>query len=427
EVEKSLEVEKHSSLLHEPYSGVYVNSKEVKAGALFFAIPGAKTDGHLFLQDAAMNGAKAAVVRKEYSGDSFGLTLIRVDDTLQALQKAAEKWRKQSLAKVIAITGTVGKTTTKDFLFQLLKTKYKVSASSGNKNSQIGLATVLLNETRGDEDFLVMEMGMTLPGHIKRLTEITPPHIALITEISLVHAENFESLEHIAEAKAEILSHPQTTLGIVNGDTQCVDLLMNNRHCKMQSYSFTNGNDFARLPAIDFPATHLYKNLLGAISCCRAVGMSEDEIGLGMRSLKLPQLRLQEIEKNGVFFINDCYNASPLAVNSALEVIRKKQVPGKKIAILGHMRELGKFSEESHRQVGQSALSSVDSLFCFGQECGPLVEVWKREKRDVNWCETFEELMTKFQKRVQKGDLVLVKGARTLYLERVVEQFCELE
>jgi UDP-N-acetylmuramoyl-tripeptide--D-alanyl-D-alanine ligase len=335
----------------------------------------------------------------------------------------------------------LGKTTTKWFLYQLLKTKYKTATTSGSKNSQIGLALAIINESDGDEEYLVLEMGMSQKGQLSTLVQIAPPDIAVVTTLALVHAENFTTIEKIAEAKSEIMLHPSTRLALIHRDTVCYDILTNAGCCAKESYSlidataswrleisesalhFFEKGEYFSLPHIDFPAPHLYNNLLVAIAVARHAGMQIEEIARVIPTLTLPEKRLQMVEKRGVCFINDSYNASELSMRAALDVLDRKQSEGRKIAILGHMRELGTFSEACHRNVGQHALPIVDALFCFGEHCGPLVEEWRRAGRPVTWYLQFEELLDAVIAIVKEGDLVLVKGARSLELERIVQLF----
>jgi len=419
---------------------IAVDSREVVPGALFIALPGAKTDGHLFLETAAQKGALYAIVKEEYSGSDFGMTLFRVPNTLLALQTAAQKWLQKSSAKVIAITGSIGKTTTKGFVYQLLKSTYRTGTSSGSKNSQIGMSLALLNETVGNEEFLVLEMGMTEPQQIQRLTEIAPPDIALITEIALVHAQGFSSLESIAEAKAEIFSHPKTALGFYSANS-AFDAFKKTGGFPKKTYSRTvleadirltvdanafylhEGDAVHELPWREFPADHVHTNLLAAIAVVRAAGMSIEEIGRALPTLQLPERRLQEVTKGEVDFICDCYNASLPSMKGALDAMQRRKTSGKKVAILGGIRELGKFSEECHREVGLAALDAVDEVICLGEECSPIVDIWVDAGREISWHLTFDELMEKVRARVRRGDLVLLKGSRSFQLERVLEKY----
>lgn len=425
-------------------SGVAIDSRNVLPGQLFFALKGERVDGHDFLKEVALKGAVGAVVRSNYNGPDFGLKLIRVEDTLLALQEEGKKRIAQSSGKIAAITGSVGKTTTKGFLATLLKQNHKVSSSKASQNSQAGLSLSILNEVQGDEDFLVLEMGMTGFGHIERLVEIAPPDIALVTTIALVHAEYVDSLSQIARAKSEIFLRDRTKIGIVNFDTPCTDILMQSGRCEKLGYSVLGHPDATwklleseknlvieergkkvTLRPVQFMAKHLYANLLGAIGVARSFGLSWDEIEASFSQLQLPERRLEPMEKKGIHFINDAYNASEISMKAALDVMKNKKTDGRKIAILGQMRELGKFSVSCHKNVGEAALNSVDRMICFGVECKPIVDVWKSANKPIEWFLEFDDLAKFLQKELQAGDSVLVKGSRSNQLERVFALYGE--
>jgi UDP-N-acetylmuramoyl-tripeptide--D-alanyl-D-alanine ligase len=409
-------------------------------GSLFFALPGAVTDGHLFLSEAEKKGAAAAVVRRGFVPHTCTLPLFYVDDTIDTLQNCAQKWLHHSSAKIIAITGSLGKTTTKNFLYNIMKSRFRVMATSGSKNSQIGLALSILNETMGDEEYLILEMGMSDTGHIKRLTRLAPPDIALITYIALVHAEKFSALDGIAAAKAEVFSHPKTGLVIVNRDSPCFDFLWSKIPSRKESYSIEPDSgatwsltrDENKLQVVEqgkkysldcpaFPARHIYMNLIAAIATARSCGMSFEEIGKALPTLVLPKRRLERIEKRGITFIDDAYNAAEPSMKGALEAVASMGGFSRKVAVFGPMKELGVFSDECHVRVGQYALDKVDMLFCFGPECLPLAEVWKREGRPVSWCLDFDELIGQLRKNLVSGDLVLVKGSLSTGLKRAID------
>ena len=441
-IDAKVDAKKGSLEALQPFSGIAVDTRYVQPGNLFFALAGQKTDGHRFLGEAAGKGATGAVVKRSFSEEAYGLHLLYVDDPLVALQTAAKRWLEKSSARIIAITGSLGKTSTKGFLFSLLQSKYKVATTSESKNSQVGLALAILNETEGDEDFLILEMGMSEKGHIQKLVEMAPPHLALITSIALVHAENFQEIIDIAKAKAEVFPHPNTECVIINCDTRCASQLLQMVHCKKESYSLqesatakwkmkieaerlvvTEDNRKVVLTKVDVVAEHMYRNLLGAISCARELGMSFEEIQVAMKGITLPEKRLQEVEKKGVTFINDAYNAAEDSIKGALDAVRQKKCAGKKIAVLGHMRELGKFSDDCHKSVGEFALACVDQVISIGENAGPLVKVWQEAQRPVEWFLQFDELFCYLQDAISKGDLVLVKGARALELERISDMY----
>lgn len=366
------------------FCGVSVDSRLHQPGNLFFALAGAQTDGHHYLQEVASKGAVGAVVSDDYQGPHYNLPLIFVKDPLEALQRLGKKILQRSQSRVIAVTGSVGKTTTKDFITTLLKEKYRVACSPGNSNSQIGIPLTILNHTNGQEDIVILEMGMTHPGNIKKLIEMAPPECAVITTVALVHACNFDSLKDIAFAKAEVLEHPKTKVGIIHRDIINYSEISKKGPCTKVSFSTDNPmadytidkstnfeikfqNDIYKLGSFPLPGKHNQTNFLAAVACARYFGLNWEEIASGMQKLVLPKMRWQFIERDGITFINDAYNASPISVRAALENMPLPTAGGRKIAVLADMLELGQFSEESHREIGQYALNFVDRMFCCGQ------------------------------------------------------------
>ena len=314
---------------------------------------------------------------------------------------------------------------------------------------------------------------MTHKGNISRLLEIAAPECVCITAVAMVHACNFESLEEIALAKAEILHHPKTKLAILNREISNFDELMKLGSCEKVSFAFKNPLATYEIisekkgpgpcdPAIlnlqscyrerrvrvqsiesqdrrglapfffrckeeiiqlgEFPLTgkHNRSNFLAAIACARYFGLSWREISSGMQKLKLPELRGQLIEKEGVLFINDAYNAAPISVKAALENL-PSGTSGRKIAVLADMLELGKFSEELHREIGNYAMNFVDTLFCCGQEARYIDASWKKVKREAHWFSNRQELAYALKKYLKSGDVVLIKGSRGTEISKIID------
>ncbi len=415
--------------------GYTVDSRAVKAGDLFIALKGEKIDGHSFLYDVEAKGAVGAIVSKKYQGIHQNLPLIKVDDPLTALQTLAKSAIFQTSPRIVGITGSLGKTSTKEFTTRLLSTKYLVGATPGNNNSQVGLPLAILNHTTGKEEILVLEMGMTLPGHISRLIEIAPPEIALITTVALVHACQFDSLEEIVRTKGEIFSHPSTRLGIYPLE---IDSLSSFGCCKKMSYSircssadfylkedqlYINGDESYQLAPFMIPGKHNRHNLLAAIAIARYFNVDWEAINQTIPLLTLPDKRLQFVETKDILFINDAYNAAEQSVIAALETIPQPKGNGKKIAVLGSMLELGKFSDDCHRKVGEHALNYVERMYCLGDECLPMVELWKIENRPIQHFNDLEELIAVLKIELEAGDVVLLKGSRAKELWKVIDSF----
>lgn len=428
------------------FSKVAVDTRLLTPKALFFALPGEKTDGHLFLQEAAQKEAIAAVVKNDYQGPTFGLHLIRVPDVLAALQTLAKNELKSRKTAIVGVTGSVGKTTTKDFIVTLLKESFRVGATPGNSNSQIGMPLAILNETTGDEDILVIEMGMTHPGNITQLTQIAPPSVAVITNVSLVHAMNFDSLREIAMAKAEIFTHSSTKMGIYNLDIADCDLMRQTGKCPKMTFSATHpdagfilsassqefefkGPDglVMNLGPLLLPGKHNHVNALAAVAVARYFEMPWEAIVRGVNKLALPERRLQMISKNGVTFVNDSYNASEVSLKAALTSLPEQASGGKKIAVIGEMLELGKFSTKCHEEVARTALRTVDHLLCMGKECAPMHELWTKSGKPVYWLDERSEknralLVQELKKLILPGDVVLLKGSRSNQLWKILEE-----
>lgn len=418
---------------------ICVDSRHIQPGDLFFALSGACTDGHYFLSEVAKNQAVAAVIATNYMGPiPKGLYLIRVQDPLHALQMLARTAMTSCTATKVAITGSVGKTTTKEFVGSFLKNEAKVLQTAGNQNSQIGLAVSLLNDFQGDENYIVAEMGMTQAGQITQLTKIVPPQAALITRVELVHAQNFESLEKIAEAKAEIFAREETRSCLYNADSSCASILSSYAKggqsfsmkgslkafwrmniCDDHLVCFEGGEEIL-LPKPLFLARHVYENLLAAIALVRTVGIPWETIKQTIPTLKLLSRRLEKVQVGSICFINDSYNASEVSMISALSVLGE-HTNCRRIAVLGRMGELGPFSEGCHRRVGEYALKTADLLFCLGEECAPMIQTWRGMRRDCFWTYSLSDLIIELQRRLSPGDVVLLKGSRSNSLWQVLE------
>ncbi len=395
---------------NEPVFGFAVDTRLLEPGQVFAALPGEAHDGHQFLRQAADAKAAGALVSKGYRGENFGLSLLRVGDPLAALQALAGKAAEKS--RIVGVTGSVGKTTCKEFIVELLRGKFKVALSPGNQNTKIGLPLSILNHSGFGEDFLVLEMGMSKKGEIAALTRIAPPEIALVTYVSLAHAENFDSLEEIAMAKGEIFTHPKTRLGILPEEACCKKILMETGTCEKRTFS-------SRLEFDSFPlkARHHKHNAQAAIEVAKACGMKCDEIGRRLPLLKMPKRRGEVVEKGGIRFVDDSYNASPDSMKAALESLPSPGPGGKRIAVLGEMLELGRFSESAHLEVGNCALDHVDRLFCFG----PSYEILKNRGAVVSGNK--QELIELLKSDAASGDVVLLKGSNSCKMWEIMDNF----
>jgi len=421
-----------------------VDSRKIQPGDLFFALPGARSDGHNYLEQVAKSGACAAIISKSYRGPlPQYLPLLRVDCVLSTLQLLAKEQVKQLRPTVLAITGSYGKTTTKEFIATFLSRSNKTAATPGSQNSQIGLPLSILNTLRSNTPYLVVEMGMDQAGGIRKLIDIAPPNIALITAIGLAHTKNFETLESIAHAKAELFENPKTSICLYNADAPHADILATKARNDKRAFSMheksntfwslsieknmlfiTEDSAVFQLPCPRFTSAHVYENLLAAIATARSAGVSWEDIEHTLSSLKLPEQRLQPITLKNIHFINDSFNASEVPTRSALTVL-STYAPSRRVAVIGEMLCLGRFSHECHYRVGLHALTTADVLYCLGKECEAIVNVWKEAGRLVYWTLSLEELTEQLKKDLQKGDVVLLKGSRPNLLWKILDAFVE--
>ncbi|MEI6242374.1 MAG: UDP-N-acetylmuramoyl-tripeptide--D-alanyl-D-alanine ligase [Chlamydiota bacterium] len=409
------------------------SSKDVQPNCLFFALKGATVDGHDFLEAAAQNGAIAAVVDKNYQGNHFGMFLFRSENVLLSLQELAKNVLQERKPQVIAITGSVGKTTTKEFTATFLEGKYRIFKSPESFNTKITLPLNILN-TRGDEEYLVLEMGMSSKGEIETLTTIAPPDIALITKIALAHAMNFEDgLLGIAQAKGEVFLQEKTKIALANYQLhefaleKKPNLTFSLDHPEADFFLFVSnqiayidekGLRVAEIPA-PFVEKHLLEDFLAAAAIARSCKMSWDEISQRIPFLKLPSMRFEKICKKETLFINDAYNANPESMMMALKNLPFPAAGGKKIAVLGEMKELGSFSQACHEEVGKCALETVDYLLALGKDCEVMFKTFKEAQKPAEIFFEKETLAQRLNELIRPGDVVLIKGSRSVGLEEV--------
>ena len=409
------------------------NSTCVKEGSLFFALKGQKYDGHDFLQEVAGKGAIGAVVDADYQGKSFGLFLFRSKNVLLSLQKLAKNiLQTRKKQKIIAVTGSVGKTTTKEFIATLLSRHYKVDKSPGSCNSQVTFPLTILN-SKEDADILLLEMGMSQKKELQRLVDIAPADIAVITKITYAHAANFpQGITEIAKEKMRIFSPQKTKYKIWHRDIlhyasieeghsyslrdKSAEFYIEKKQDKILFYEKQQKKIEIVAP---FPEEPFLENMLAAVAVARCMGVSYNDIIQDISCLRTLPLRLEKVEKNQILFINDCYNASFASMEAALLTLQNYE--GRKIAVLGEMRDLGNFSFSCHQKIGYLALQCVDEIVCFGKKTLPIVEIFTQNQKPVYFFRKKQLLIEFLQKYLQKKDVVLIKGARSCQLEKLVD------
>ncbi|SPN74009.1 UDP-N-acetylmuramoyl-tripeptide--D-alanyl-D-alanine ligase,putative bifunctional UDP-N-acetylmuramoylalanyl-D-glutamate--2,6-diaminopimelateligase/UDP-N-acetylmuramoyl-tripeptide:D-alanyl-D-alanine ligase,Folylpolyglutamate synthase,UDP-N-acetylmuramoyl-tripeptide--D-alanyl-D-alanine ligase,Mur ligase middle domain [Chlamydia serpentis] len=421
-------------------SGFAIDSRQVQPGDLFFALPGIRTDGHQFLKHAAQSGAVAAVVSSEYQGDSFGLLLIRVQDPKCALQEAGNSQYNLFRGNLIGITGSIGKTTTKEFSKTLLSSIYKIHASPKSYNSQLTVPLSLLM-AEGDEDFIILEMGVSEPGNMRDLLNIVQPEIAVITQINDQHAVNFpEGIQGIIREKSLILEKSKVQL--LPKDSLCFsDLWHRSFRAEKFSFSFNDPladfyykamsresvvihtpNEDYHLP-IAFSYKPAYSNLLIAVALSWILDIPEESIIGSLSTLKLPPMRFEHSIRNGIQVINDAYNACPEAMMAALDSLPLPSDGGKTILILGHMAELGIYSEAGHALIAEKAASLGHMIFFIGEKWIPVQHLLKNYSCEVNFFSSAQDIKDLLKAVVRHGDVILLKGSRSLALESLLACF----
>lgn len=404
-------------------AGFQIDSRLIKENDVFFALKGERTDGHLFLKEVAEKKAKAAIVSKDFKKlENLNLEIIKVDDVLSVLQDLATKELIDSKAKRIAITGSMGKTTTKEYISILLEgSGVKISKTYKSYNSQAGFPIAILNIDK-NVDFLILEMGMDKKNELKKLIKIAPPDIAVLTQLVKYH-QHFDDMEELGFAKKEIFSHQRTKIKLINKKLKDLHPFKNEDYLTFSiddkkadfyldiknEYFYEMGKKInIKLP---FQETHLLEDLTAAISICRLVNEKYDDIFKQFNLLKSEKLRFEKKVIKDTLFILDCYNALPTATIAALENLPK--VKGKKIAVLGSNLGLGKFSNQAHEEIIEVAKKNVDEILCFGDE-------WKHIK-DLRIFSDFESIAKHLVKIMKKDDVVLIKGSNILYMDKILD------
>ncbi|MBC8506004.1 MAG: UDP-N-acetylmuramoyl-tripeptide--D-alanyl-D-alanine ligase [Anaerolineales bacterium] len=439
-----------------------VDSRQVIPGALFVAMPGEKVDGHSFVDKAFGHGASIAFVQKDLPEEISVLDLrgkshldraiipeipfaLRVDDTLLALQKVAHSWRRQLDIRVIGITGSVGKSTTKELVASVLDQRYSTLKNSGNLNNEIGLPLTMLRLSAGHRR-AVLEMGLYVPGEIAFLCDLAQPQIGVITNVGTVHAERAGSQEAIARGKAELVealpSDPEG-VAILNYDDPLVRAMAEKTQARVFYYGLDSRADLwadqvegLGLDGIRFrlhfhgETLHLRVPLIGRHSVhtvlrAAAVGLNDgltwQEIINGLRSGHT-QLRLVAVRsRSGALLLDDTYNASPQSSLAALNML--DEMEGHKIAVLGDMLELGQYEKAGHWKIGLRAAEVADAILTIGERSRHIAEAARStgfSNQDLVEFENSDQAIEYLQDILHEDDVVLVKGSRGMRMDRIV-------
>jgi UDP-N-acetylmuramoyl-tripeptide--D-alanyl-D-alanine ligase len=420
-------------------SSFSIDSRTAKPGDMFFAIKGDVHDGHRFVGDVLARGASAVVVHEDIGFDE---RVIRVDDTLAALQRlahwACERWGRT----VVGVTGSAGKTTTKDVIASILAPVLSVGKTEGNFNNHIGLPLSILRVPQ-ESEVAVLEYGMNHGGEIAALAEIVRPDIAVITNVGYAHTENFESIEGVAAAKRELVEAlPAAGTAVLNYDDARVREFA---AANTIYYGIEEGAD-VRATNVELSATgvgfevdgvkfesalqgrHAVRNILAGLAVARLFNMEPRDAVESVRSLAPGKMRGERFTRNGIQIINDCYNSNPDAARGMLDVLRELPAQ-RKIAVLGEMLELGRWSEPLHRDVGNyAAQCEVTVLVGIRGDARFLVEsaVDAGLSSDAAFFfEDPEQAGLQLRSIARQGDAILFKGSRGTRVERALEKFLE--
>lgn len=427
---------------------VVTDSRKAGEGTVFVALRGNRVNGHNFISKAAESGAVCCVA--ERGGDYGTAPVLEVDDCVSALGAIAAKYRSCFDISVVAVTGSVGKTSTKDMIASVLCQKFKTHKTDGNFNNEIGLPLTVFGLS-GDDDIMVLEMGMSAFGEISKLTKIAQPDTAVITNIGYSHIENLGSRENIMKAKLEILEglSPDGEV-ILNGDDDMLTTLSGTLDCETIYYgidnpdcditaenirAYSDSTDFdihldgeIRTVTISVPGRHHIYNALAAILVGIRYNVPIDLIIKGIKEFSPGNMRQNVTELERFTIINDYYNASPDSMKSGLDVLTKV-AKGRKVAILGDMLEMGEFSKELHKKVGDEVfLHGVDCLVTIGENSKYIAE--GAIERGFDASETFvfknkEEAKKDLGEIVRDGDCILIKASRGMALEEIGEFLSE--
>lgn len=440
-------------LLEEEVTGIVTDSREVQEGYLFIAIKGERVDGHRFIPDVFAKGAKAVLC--EQKPDESAGSYILVDSTLEAMKKLAAFYRNALNIKVVGITGSVGKTSTKEMIASVLSQKYNVLKTAGNFNNEIGLPLTIFR-IRKEHQVAVLEMGISDFGEMHRLAEIAKPDICVITNIGWCHLENLKTRDGILKAKTECFAHmKENGVAILNGDDDklCTQTTVN--HSSAIFYGIPEKmvekkqTDYIGSPAIyaknvenlgfegmkatictpmgsflaniAIPGEHNVYNALAATAVGIELGLTLKEIADGVATAETIAGRTNFIRQNGLIIIDDCYNANPVSMKTSIEVL--SHAKGRSIAVLGDMGELGEDERALHYEVGQCVgKQKIDALFC----AGTLAEEYKRAAAavnpdcDIHYFLSREEMTQELLSYVKEEDTILVKASHFMEFPKVV-------
>ena len=420
---------------------IVTDSRQTEPGALFIAIPGERVDGHVFIEDVIAKGALAVMSERDLGQRPF--PYIQVKSSLQAVKDIAQFYLEQLQIPVVGITGSVGKTSTKEVIASVLSQKFRVLKTQGNFNNELGLPLTVFG-LRPEHEMAVLEMGINQFGEMTRLAKIARPDTCVITNIGPCHLEYLGSRDGVFQAKTEVFPYIKpggravlngdddklSEVGSVNGSmplffgmSSSADVwadMLENHGLEGMGCRIHMGEDsfFVRIP---IPGKHMVYNALEAAAVGKCYGLNADEIRRGIESLEPVDGRLRMVKTGTAAIIDDCYNANPVSMKASLEVL--KNTPGRKTAILGDMGELGSGQVQMHREVGAYAgTCGLDLCICVGSLSRHMAEAARdtNPHMEVIYLEQLEAVMEILPRLAEKGGTILVKASHFMEFHKVV-------
>lgn len=420
-------------------TSITTNSRKAVEGSLFIPLKGEKADGHTYIDNALSCGASACLTMYDTLYDT---NLVKVTDTRLMLSRIAAYYRKKFCFTLIALTGSVGKTTTKEFAANVVRQKKEIIKTDKNYNNDIGMPFTLF-KLNDNTEAAVVEMGMSDFGEIELLSKTAVPDIAIITNIGTAHIEFLKSRDGILRAKTEIFKGMNDDgIVILNGDDDKLITLkgklkqktifigINNTDCDVTATDIHQSEDGIRFLicgkefSIPLPGIHNVYNALCAYVLGKLLDISDEDIQKGFSAFESDGIRQTIIKKDTYTIINDCYNSNPQSAKSSLDIL--KSLPAKrKIAVLGDMKELGEKSAALHKEVGEYAIDSgADVIIALGEEAKAIIEgARKKSKKNVEFFhfDTTDEIVSHIKATVMEGDLYLIKGSHSMHMEKISE------
>ena len=436
-----------NALLDQEISAITTDSRKIEKDCLFVPIVGERVDAHRFIPDVMTKGALATLSERELPEADYAY--IQVDASLQAVKDIAEFYLEQLQIPVVGITGSVGKTSTKEVIASVLAQKYNVLKTLGNFNNELGLPLTVFR-LRDEHQIAVLEMGISHFGEMHRLAKVARPDICVITNIGQCHLEFLKDRDGILRAKTEIFDFlKEDGCIILNGDDDKLDTIEEVKGIKpiffgvegqkpvyadeieslgLSGIACTIHADGESIRVtVPIPGWHMVLNALAATAVGRALGLTMQEIKAGIEALEPVGGRFHIINHGDIQIIDDCYNANPVSMKASLDVLRDAK--GRKVAILGDMGELGENEEQMHAEVGyHAAKNKIDLLICTGKISSHMAEAAMASGGcgEVLQVPTMEALLTCLPSLIQSGDTVLVKASHFMHFEKVVEKLQEI-